>query len=176
MTSKNALKTFQYNVSLPVDVVFDPIKDLSELAEIAEQPMSEAQKISMAFVIFQNTGKFKSDLESWNRKPDADKTWINMKTHFREAFQEIRDVEDSPVMETFDQENLVSDVLDGVREIVRNQVAEALPYVPPAYYPMPLPPNEYMSQVNMLEQQQGQFEYQPPPVQPAPYNHANMMA
>ena len=92
-------------IFLPVDVVLDPIDDLSELAEIAEQPMTEAQKISMAFVIFQNTGKFKSDLKLWNRKPDADKNWMNMKTHFREAFQEIRDVKDTPAPATFDQEN-----------------------------------------------------------------------
>ena len=39
-------------MSLPVDVVFDPIDELSDLAEIAEQSMSEAQIISMAFVIF----------------------------------------------------------------------------------------------------------------------------
>ena len=62
MAKKNELETFQYQVNLPVDVVFDPINDLSEMAEIAKQPMSEAQQISMAFVIFQNTGKFKSDL------------------------------------------------------------------------------------------------------------------
>ena len=44
------------------------IDDLGELAIIAKQPMSEEQKIGMAFIIFQNTGKFKSDLKTWNRK------------------------------------------------------------------------------------------------------------
>ena len=85
MATKNELENFQYTLSLPVDVVFDPIDDLSELADVAGQPMTEAQKCSMAFIIFQNTGKFKSDLKAWNRKADADKTWDNMKSHFRSA-------------------------------------------------------------------------------------------
>ena len=98
-----------------------------------------------------------------------------MKTHFREAFQEIRDVEDSPVTETFDQANLVSDVLDGVQEIIWAQVAEALPHVSPAFNQMHPPPNGHIPQANMIEHQQMQTEYQPPPVEPSPYNHANMM-
>ena len=52
LKTKNALETFQYNVALPVDVVFDPIDDLSELAIAAKQPMSDEQKCSMAFIIF----------------------------------------------------------------------------------------------------------------------------
>ena len=49
LATKNALETFQYNVQLPVDVVFDPIDDLAELADVAGEPMTEAQKRSMAF-------------------------------------------------------------------------------------------------------------------------------
>ena len=60
-----------------------------------------------------------------------------MKSYFREAFQEIRDVEDTPITKIFDQANMVNDVLEGVREIMRTQVAEALPtHIPPALYQM----------------------------------------
>ena len=134
LATKNALETFQYNVQLPVDVVFDPIDDLAELAEVAGEPMTEAQKRSMAFIIFQNTGKFKSDLKSWNRKSAADRTWDKMKSHFRDALQDARDVEDAPVGQTFDQANMINEVLDGVRAIVRDQVAEALPHVPQPFH------------------------------------------
>ena len=41
MASKNALETFQYQVTLLVDVVFDPIDNLSKLVDVAEQPMME---------------------------------------------------------------------------------------------------------------------------------------
>ena len=35
MAAKNALKTFQYHINLPVDIIFDPINDMLELAEVA---------------------------------------------------------------------------------------------------------------------------------------------
>ena len=54
-TTKNALWAYQYNISLPVDVVFDPIEDLAELDEVVRQPMTEAQKVNLAVNIFQNT-------------------------------------------------------------------------------------------------------------------------
>ena len=63
MSTKNVLKAFQYDINLPVDVVFDPINALGKLAEVALQPMTEAQKVNLAFIIFQNTGEFKSDVK-----------------------------------------------------------------------------------------------------------------
>ena len=141
-------------------MVFDPIDDFSKMAKIAEQPMSKAQNISMAFVIFQTAGKFKSDLKAWNRKLDVHKTWPNMKSYFCEAYQEIRDVEDTPVTETFDQANMINEVLEGVQEIVRTQVFEALPHVPPAFQQMQ--PPVYTPQANMIEYPQEYPEQQPP--------------
>ena len=78
-----------------------------------------------------------------------------MKTHFREAHQAIRNVDDDPINDTFDQANMVSEVLDGVRTIVRDQVAEAIPsYIPPTYNP---PPQQSPQQhVNMLTGQVNQ--------------------
>ena len=52
--------------------------------------MSDEQIIGLVYVIFQNTGRFKSDLKSWNRLQAADKTWPRMKTHFREVLKNIR--------------------------------------------------------------------------------------
>ena len=92
-----------------------------------------------------------------------------MKSHFRQAFQEIHDVEDTPVTKIFDQANMVNEVLEGVRQTVRTQVAEALPHVPPAYHQ--LQQQFYMPQANMIENTQDHLEQQPPP-----YNHQHMMA
>jgi hypothetical protein len=137
---KDEVESYQYDISLPVDVVFDPIDDLAELAGVADQPMTEAQMINIAFIVFQNTGKFKSDLKAWNRKNEADKTWSNMKKHFRDALEDIRDVDDVTIEQTFDQANMVREVLDGVRAIVRDQVAEAIPNYFPAYMNNAPPP------------------------------------
>ena len=58
-----------------------------------------------------------------------------MKTNFRNALQDIRNVDDVPISEMFDQANMIQEVLEEVRNIVRNQVAEALPNLPPSQYP-----------------------------------------
>ena len=49
-----------------------------------------------------------------------------MKTPFCHALQDIRNVDDVPVSESFDQANMIQEVLEGLRNIVCNQVAEAL--------------------------------------------------
>ena len=51
MTTNNPLEIFQYQLSLPLDVVFDPIDHMSELFNVASQLMSEAQKCSIVFII-----------------------------------------------------------------------------------------------------------------------------
>ena len=151
MTAENALEAFQYYIKLPVDIVFDSIDDLSELAEVAYQLMTELQKNSIAFIIFQNTGKFKSDLKNWLRKPNVDQTWSDMKIYFRHALQDIRNVDDIPVSETFDQENMIQEGLEGVRNIVRNQVTESLPnFPPPQYTPIYDPPPQNQGRANEM--------------------------
>ena len=105
--------------------------------------MTEPQKSNMAFIIFQNTGKFKSDLKNWLHKPNIEQTLNNMKIHFLNALHDIRNVDDVPISETFDQANMIQEVLEGVRNIVRNQVAEELPtFRPPQYPPIYDPPSQ----------------------------------
>ena len=169
-TMKEEVENYQYDISLPVDVVFDPIDDLEELADGAEQPMTEAQKINMAFITFQNCGKFKSDLKAWNRKATADKTWLNMKTHFREALEDIRNVDDVTIDQTFDQANMVREVLEGVRAIVRDQVAETIPsyMLAPTNNPSPQnsipprPPSQFQNNFEMPSAQVANMVNMPP--------------
>lgn len=181
LSTKNKMETFQYDLSLPVDVVFDPIDDLGELAIIAKQPMSEEQKCGLAFIIFQNTGKFKSDLKAWNRKPDNARTWANMKIHFREAHLAIRDVEDEPIANTFNQANMVNEVIEGLGTMVRDQVAEALPPIMQLQFPqMYVPPQQQLGQqqVNLVAGQMDQSPSLafPPPYMPSTFEYANMVA
>ena len=125
---RDELTNFHYNVSLPVDVVFTPIDDLADLARFARQPMSDEQKIGLAYIIFQNAGCFKSDLKAWNRLQIANQTWPRMKQHFREALENIRATAEVNIEDTsFNQINMVNEVLAGVKQIVTDQVNEVLP-------------------------------------------------
>lgn len=84
-TAELNVYNMQYDISQPVDVVFNAIDDLSELAEHASSPMSPQQLIDLAYIIFANQPVLQQDLRLWSRKPLADRTWSNMLTHFRDA-------------------------------------------------------------------------------------------
>jgi hypothetical protein len=74
-----------YDISQPVDTVFNCIDDLSELADHARSPMSAQQMIDLAYVIFAKQPILQQDLRLWNRRPLAERTWANMMTHLRDA-------------------------------------------------------------------------------------------
>ena len=52
MSKEHELATMHYDLSHPVEIVFNAIEDLSELTEHAHQPMSQMQLINLAYVIF----------------------------------------------------------------------------------------------------------------------------
>ena len=74
-----------YDISQPVDTVFNTIDDLADLSEQAESPMTARQHINLAYVILARQPILQQDLRLWNRTPALDRTWPNMLTHFREA-------------------------------------------------------------------------------------------
>jgi hypothetical protein len=89
MSKEHELATMHYDLSHPVDIVFNAIEDLSELAAHARQPMSQMQLINLAYVIFAKQPILLQDLRTWNRLPLADRTWPNMKTHLRDAQDDL---------------------------------------------------------------------------------------
>jgi hypothetical protein len=78
-----------YDISLPVDTVFNTIDDLVDLAEHALSPMTPQQMMDMAYVIFARQPILQQDLRIWNRRPPAERTWGNMLTHFRDAQSDL---------------------------------------------------------------------------------------
>jgi hypothetical protein len=75
------LYNMTYDVSQPVDTVFNCIDDLSELADHSGSPMSPQQMIDLAYIIFAKQPILQQDLRLWNCKPLADRTWTNMMQH-----------------------------------------------------------------------------------------------
>ena len=71
-----------YDISQPVDTVFNTIDDLVDLAEHALSAMTPQQMIDMAYVIFARQPILQQDLRLWNRRPRVERTWANMLTHF----------------------------------------------------------------------------------------------
>jgi hypothetical protein len=109
--------TMHYDINQPVDVVFDAIEDLVDLAEHADSPMSLRQMIDMAFVIFAKQPVLQQDLRDWNKKSAADKTWENMLTHFRDAQSDLSALPTAG--DVYHQANIVADIISQqLREVI----------------------------------------------------------
>jgi hypothetical protein len=50
-----------------------------------DEPIPDSKYMRILLQIFTNSGVFGRDIEDWEAKPKADKTIVNMKTHFMEA-------------------------------------------------------------------------------------------
>ena len=80
-----ATYNMHYDISQPVDTVFNTIDDLADLAEHALAPMTHQQMIDMAYVLFARQPILQQDLCLWNRRPVVERTLANMLNHFRDA-------------------------------------------------------------------------------------------
>ena len=59
--------------------------DCQQVAAAGNDPITEATLLRTMLGVLQNTGFFELDLDAWNEKPLADKTWPNFKEFFTRA-------------------------------------------------------------------------------------------
>ena len=122
-----------YNQSLPIDSIFNTIIALSELAEAANIPYSQQQQITIAYNILNRSGRFVSDIKEWKRKPANERTWINLKVHFRRAHDELRETSNDTLV-AMQHANIAQQVIEGI--------AHLIPPTPPEDTPTTAPPPE----------------------------------
>jgi hypothetical protein len=86
------LYQMHYDISQPVDTVFNAIDDLSDLADqaISPSPLSQQQMIDIAYVIFAKQPLLQNDLRIWNRLPAANRTYANLIRDLRDAQNDLR--------------------------------------------------------------------------------------
>jgi hypothetical protein len=83
------LYNLHYDISQPVDTVFNSIDDLAELADHGNSPMTPQQMIDLAYVIFSKQPILQHDLRLWNRRPVLARTWPLMMDYFRAAQSDL---------------------------------------------------------------------------------------
>ena len=112
---ENDLRELDYHPRQPVDIVFNTIEDLADYAEMAKSPYSQNQIIGKAYSKFNKTGLLSMAINEWNRKPDIQKTWIALKTHFRQARKELKETSGSTIgnSQLHNTANLVQQVVEG---------------------------------------------------------------
>ena len=74
----------------PIIMLTKPIEELNKLARQAGIPYTPAQILEKALSTIRATRDFELALTNWESKPQVEKTWENLKTHFHEAQQNLK--------------------------------------------------------------------------------------
>ena len=122
---ENTIYNMAFDISQPVDTVFNAIDDLADLAEHANSALSHQQMMDLAYVIFAKHPILQQDLRSWNRMTVVQRTWANMITHFREAQEDLSSLPTAGDM--FHQANSMTTMAD----LVAQRLLDAMPPPPP---------------------------------------------
>jgi hypothetical protein len=155
MAKEQAVYGMHYDITQPLDTVFNTIEDLADLAEHANSTMSPQQQIDLAYVIFAREPILQQDIRLWNRQPVVDHTWARMIAHFCEAQDDLSSL---PVasgiyhQQPSHQANSVSNIDD----LVAQRLLDAMPEEsPPAPHMVPTAPPE---QANALSQRESDLQ------------------
>jgi hypothetical protein len=84
------LKT-PYDPAMPIEVLFDQVEDAVDLAAAALAPYTIPQIVAYAYNNVFQTGQFVDACRDWRRREALAKTWVNFKSDFALAHQELRE-------------------------------------------------------------------------------------
>ena len=79
-----------YDISEPIDMIFNAMDDLTEIVELATRPYTDIQMVDFGDMVLARQPIFRSDIRRWLRRDPADQTWANFQTFFTNAHQELR--------------------------------------------------------------------------------------
>jgi hypothetical protein len=128
-----------YNPALPIDVIFNAVVDVSELAEAANIPYTEQQQITMCYNILNRSGRVTQDIKEWNRRPVHLKTWTAFKAYFRRVHSELRETE-SETLQNMQHANIARQVIEGISHLIPSVEEPPPASTPPASAPAPPAP------------------------------------
>ena len=166
---EEALKNLDYHPRQPVDLVFNAVDDLADYAEMATTgAFTQTQIIGKAYSQFNRTGLLSQAVTEWNRKPAVQKTWINFKTHFRQARKELKEsagatIENSDLNQ---QANLVQQVVEGVQQALlppdggTDPTSEILQQVVNSASTTTNTQQQLLQQISQLQQSVTQMQFQ----------------
>lgn len=80
-----------YNMSDPINKIFNLVEDLCEAAKLGNYPYSPIQQVNIGYQIVSKRRIFWTDVQNWMRKYVGDKIWANFVAHLHQAHRELRD-------------------------------------------------------------------------------------
>ena len=102
-TNRDELET-EWDPMTPIETVFNRGKVCRDFAELGEDPITDASYMRALIKVFTKSGVFGVAVHEWNGKAAADKTIVNLKTHFVRANKE-RIAEDPTTRGMLEQAN-----------------------------------------------------------------------
>jgi len=73
-----------WNVDMPIQQLWKNLKEVQRVALQGGEEIANKTVIELTVAMFQKTGVFTDACNAWRRKPEANKTMANFKTHFNE--------------------------------------------------------------------------------------------
>ena len=87
---REEMLSYTYDNTKPIDLLFTAINKYAGIADSAGSPETPSQLINIALIILSRSGVFSHDIRMWHAKPSQEKTWPNLRQHFKEAQKSIR--------------------------------------------------------------------------------------
>jgi hypothetical protein len=78
-----------YDPNLPIETLFDRVKDAVDFAAAGNTPYSPAQVVATAYQLIYATNMFLDDAKVWKRQADDYKTWEHFKRDFAISHREF---------------------------------------------------------------------------------------
>ena len=120
---RDQVEAMVFDPTEPVNTIFVEIDDLDTIAEMAENPFNESQKIDMAYLILQNCKRFTSGLKKWDKKDYAEKTWENFTDMFRKEQRNLRRTGELTVADTLNKDDFINMLSEGIKDGVELALA-----------------------------------------------------
>ena len=74
-----------YGITEPINVLFNSVDDLREIAELAGRPYSPIQMVDLGYIVIANHPIFQSVVRRWLRRLPGDQTCQDFQDVFTDA-------------------------------------------------------------------------------------------
>ena len=92
-TRESQVKNMIHSPDQHPNIIFNKIKQFQTLCQLIEKSRSDDQWVDMGYIIFTKSTAYKDALITWNAKDDADKTFVNFKTHIIQRYHALDQVD-----------------------------------------------------------------------------------
>ena len=115
---EDEVKTCSYDLSTPVDSVFNRIKAFQDLCVLTGNAKTDRQLVQLAYLVFNKTKAFMDSLKTWNSKLLLNKTFTKFKIHMREEHHALRQVGVLTIRDSeFSQANMIQQLTDHQQQL-----------------------------------------------------------